>query len=97
MAQFKAEIKGNRGATSRLGHKTTGIKGHICGWETGIRVEGHHDDELGDVFLVYQTGGSLSRTREVLLGKLVGESFHAIDNTQYVRDNLLLILNNNGS
>ena len=81
MAQFKAEIKGNRGAASRLGHKTTGIKGHICGWETGIRVEGHYDDDLGDVFLVYQTGGSSARSREVLLGKLVGESFHAIDNT----------------
>ena len=34
MAQFKAEIKGNRGSVSRLGHKTTGIKGHVCGWET---------------------------------------------------------------
>ena len=81
MAQFKAEIKGNRGATSRLGHKTTGIKGHICGWETGIRVEGHHDEDLGDVFLVWQTGGSLSRGRDVLLGKLVGDSFQSIENT----------------
>ena len=36
MAQFKAEIKGNRGSVSRLGHKTTGITSHTCGWESGI-------------------------------------------------------------
>ena len=81
MAQFKAEIKGNRGSVSRLGHKTTGIQGHICGWENGIRVEGHHDEELGDIFLVYQTSGSGFKHRDILLGKLVGESFTAQENT----------------
>ena len=81
MAQFKAEIQGNRGSVSRLGHKTTGIQGHICGWESGIRVEGYHDKELGDIFLVYQTGGSGFKHKEVLVGKLVGESYSALDNT----------------
>ena len=81
MAQFKAEIKGNRGSVSRLGHKTTGISGHICGWESGIKVEGHYDEDLGDIFLVYQTSGSGFKRRSVLLGKLVGESFQAIENT----------------
>jgi hypothetical protein len=81
MAQFKAEIKGNRGSVSRLGHKTTGIQGHICGWNSGIRVEGHYEDDLGDIFLVWQTSGSGMKRREVLLGKLVGESFTAVENT----------------
>ena len=81
MAQFKAEIKGNRAPVSRLGHKTTGIQGHICGWESGIRVEGHYDDDLGDIFMVYQTSGSGMKRREVLLGKLVGDSFTAQENT----------------
>ena len=80
MAQFKAEIKGNRGSVSRLGHKTTGIKSHTCGWDSGIRVEGHHDEDLGDVFVVYQTGGS-GGGRETMIGKLVGDSFTALDNT----------------
>ena len=81
MAQFKAEIQGNRGSVSRLGHKTTGIQGHICGWETGIRVEGHYDEELGDIFLVYQTGGSNRKHRDVLIGKLINDSFNAQENT----------------
>ena len=81
MAQYKAEIKGNRGSVSRLGHKTTGIKSHTCGWNSGIRVEGHHDEDLGDIFLVYQTSGSGMKAREVLLGKLVGNSFNAQENT----------------
>ena len=38
MAQFRAECKGGGNAVSRLGHKTTGISSHTCGWDTGIRV-----------------------------------------------------------
>ena len=81
MAQFKAEIKGNRGSVSRLGHKTTGIRSHTCGWHSGIRVEGHHDNDLGDIFLVYQTSGSTASERDVLLGKLVNGSFRVLDET----------------
>ena len=81
MAQFRAEIKGGRGSVSRLGHKTTGITSHTCGWESGIRVEGHFDEELGDIFLVWQTSGSGFLGRDVLLGKLVGSSFNAQENT----------------
>jgi hypothetical protein len=81
MAQFRAEIQGGRGSVSRLGHKTTGITSHTCGWSSGIRVEGHYDEELGDIFLVYQTSGSGFKGREVLIGKLVGESFQSQENT----------------
>ena len=81
MAQFKAEIKGNRGSVSRLGHKTTGISRHTCGWESGIKVEGHYDEELGDIFLVWQTSGSGFKKSSILLGKLVGDSFNAQENT----------------
>ena len=81
MAQFRAEIKGGKGSVSRLGHKTTGISSHTCGWDSGIRVEGHHDEDLGDIFLVYQTSGSRFKSRSILLGKLVGDSFQAQENT----------------
>ena len=81
MAQFKAEIQGNRGSVSRLGHKTTGISSHTCGWESGIKVEGHYDEDLGDIFMVYQTSGSGFKKASTLIGKLVGESFTAIENT----------------
>ena len=81
MAQFRAEIKGGRGSVSRLGHKTTGIQSHTCGWDSGIRVEGHFDEELGDIFLVWQTSGSGLKRSSTLLGKLVGDSFTAMENT----------------
>ena len=81
MAQFKADIKGSRGAVSRLGGKTSGISGHIRGWQSGIKVEGHHDEDLGDIFLVWQTSGSGFKGKSTLLGKLVGESYTAMENT----------------
>ena len=81
MAQFRAECKGGGNTVSRLGHKTTGISSHTCGWHSGIKVEGHHDEELGDIFLVWQTSGSGLNSPSRLLGKLVGGSFHAQENT----------------
>ena len=81
MAQFRAECKGGGNAVSRLGHKTTGISSHTCGWESGIRVEGHYDEDLGDIFMVYQTSGSGFKKPDVLIGKLVGTSFQSMENT----------------
>ena len=81
MAQFRAEIKGGKGSVSRLGHKTTGISSHTCGWDSGIKVEGHFDEDLGDIFLVYQTSGSGFKRASTLIGKLVGNSFQAVQNT----------------
>ena len=81
MAQFKADIQGSRGSVSRLGGKTSGITGHIRGWESGIRIEGHHDEDLGDIFMVYQTSGSGFRAKDVLVGKLISGSFQSMENT----------------
>ena len=81
MAQFKADIKGSRGSVSRLGGKTSGITGHIRGWESGIRIEGHHDEDLGDIFMIYQTGGSGFKAKDVLVGKLISGSFQSMENT----------------
>ena len=81
MAQFKADIKGSRGSVSRLGGKTSGITGHIRGWESGIKIEGHHDEDLGDIFMVYQTSGSGFKAKDVLVGKLISGSFQSMENT----------------
>ena len=81
MAQYRAEIKGGKGSVSRLGHKTTGIHSHTRGWDSGIRVEGHYDEDLGDIFMIYQTSGSGLKRPDVLIGKLVGTSFQAVENT----------------
>ena len=81
MAQYRAECKGGGSTASRLGHKTTGISSHTRGWESGIKVEGHYDEDLGDIFMIYQTTGSGLTGRDVLIGKLVGGSFNAIENT----------------
>ena len=81
MAQFKADIQGSRGSVSRLGGKTSGITGHIRGWESGIRIEGHHDEHLGDIFMIYQTSGSGFKSKDILIGKLISGSFQSMENT----------------
>lgn len=66
MAQFIAEIQGNRGMASRLGSKMSGIFGHIRGWNTGIRVDGVFDDNE-DKFYVYATSGSNGHRSDTLI------------------------------
>jgi hypothetical protein len=59
MAQFYAEIDGNRGPASRTGTKNSGMTGHIRGWKVGCRVNCYHDEETDrDEIHVYRTGGS---------------------------------------
>lgn len=57
MAQFYGSIQGSAGEATRLGHKNSGITGHIRGWNVGARVDVTHEDGR-DVVRVFKTGGS---------------------------------------
>ena len=59
MAQFRGTIKGNRGGTSRLGSKSSGLQVRADGWQSGVKVEAHHNGTR-DIFRVFSTGGSFS-------------------------------------
>tara|TARA_R100001594_G_scaffold145344_1_gene195418 strand:- start:2119 stop:2280 length:162 start_codon:yes stop_codon:yes gene_type:complete len=50
---------------------------HIKGASGEVEVEYVKDDELGDIFLVYHKKDK----RKYLVGKLVGDRFHAMQNT----------------
>jgi len=59
MAQFYANIQGNRGEATRMGTKRSGIHGHIRGWNVGAKVFVTHNEKTGkDEVTVYKTGGS---------------------------------------
>jgi hypothetical protein len=71
VAQFYAEIKGNRGPASRMGGKESGIWGHIRGWHVGARVECHYDEKTDtDIVRVYATKGSSGGGRETLIATI---------------------------
>lgn len=65
MAQFYADIQGNRGEATRAGSKASGISGHIRGWHVGAFVDVRHEDGH-DVVRVYRTGGSGGWRRELI-------------------------------
>ena len=72
MAHFYASIQGNRSERTCQGTKNSGIQGHIRGWESGVRVEGYHDEKTGeDAFRVYLTSGSNGRHSDIYLGKVI--------------------------
>lgn len=57
VARFYASIQGQRGEATRMGSASSGIRGHVRGWNVGVAVEGR-DDSGRDVFDVFATGGS---------------------------------------
>ena len=68
MAQYRATIQGQRGQASRLGGKSSGMSASVNGWNSGIDVWVHYDEEKDeDVFTVYKTGGSNhGQAREII-------------------------------
>lgn len=57
MARFYASIQGNRGEATRIGTASSGIYGHIRGWDVGVAVRANVIDGE-DVLEVYRTEGS---------------------------------------
>lgn len=57
MAQFYGSMQGNRGETTHMGTKDSGMEAHIRGWDIGVYVQIHHIDGK-DVIKVFKTGGS---------------------------------------
>ena len=59
MAQYYADIQGNRGEATRMGTKNSGMGGHIRGWNVGARVwMGYNEETEQDECTVSITGGS---------------------------------------
>lgn len=59
MAQFYADIQGNRGRATRMGTKKSGMDGHIRGWNVGCRVWMQFNEQTGqDECTIDLTSGS---------------------------------------
>lgn len=58
MARFYAEIKGNRGAASRMGSAASGMWSHTRGWEAGAEVECHAQGGLDSVAVTLTSGSN---------------------------------------
>lgn len=60
MSRFYASIKGNRGEATRCGAASSGMVGHIRGWNIGVKVYllTDPDNPDKDQVVVYRTGGS---------------------------------------
>lgn len=89
MAHFYAEIEGTRGATSRIGSKVSGIKGHIRGWNCGVRVRGKYkSSDEQDEFQIYATGGSSGRRSDTFIGTVDSEgNFHLAEDIRQQVEN----------
>lgn len=69
MARFYVTAQGNRGECSRMGSAVSGILAHPRGWNVGVRVHGHAEDDA-DVFDIWATGGSSGYASSRYLGEV---------------------------
>ena len=74
MARFYASIQGNKGEATRMGTASSGITGHIRGWNVGAHVDCRPNvDTDRDVVEIGLSGGSnypSERRLAVLYGAL---------------------------
>lgn len=68
MAHFYASIQGNRGEATRLGTPSSGIGGHIRGWNVGCKVECYIGADEKDHVRVVLTSGSNGYGHSRVLG-----------------------------
>ena len=72
MAQYYAQIQGNRGMASRMGSKASGMWGHLRGWSIGVMVYIDRDEATDkDVVSIHITGGSHDSSTKKFLGRWV--------------------------
>jgi hypothetical protein len=76
MAHFRAVIQGNRGESSRLGSKASGIDASVNGWTCGVAVRAAYDPITdSDYFKIFRTtgsnGGRVEYIGEVREGKFI--------------------------
>jgi len=75
MSRFYGSLQGNRGEVTRGGSKRSGIRGHIRGWNVGVKVVCSFDFEnMRDVCRVYKTGGSTGATPEDFICEVTKDS-----------------------
>lgn len=48
MSHFYGTMRGSRGATTRCGHKTSGIRATAASWKGAVRVEVYYDQATGE-------------------------------------------------
>lgn len=65
MARYRAELKSDRGAVTRTGHRSLEV--NVNGWDLGIRVVAMPAADGRDEFRIYATEGSNGESEPSLL------------------------------
>jgi len=73
MSRFYADISGGRGTARREGHTASGIRAHVHGWRSGVKVRGYAEGEA-DEFAIYATSGSSGAVSDRLLGVVTADN-----------------------
>ena len=74
MARFYGSLDGTAKTKNMRGNASSGIDGHIRGWNLGVDVRCYVDENDADVCEIYETGGSNNENRIRLIGKVSEES-----------------------
>ena len=69
MSHFHASLTGSGKSTAtKTGTKTSGISGHIRGWNAGVKIIGMSRSDDTDTFQIFITSGSNGGASDRLIG-----------------------------
>lgn len=72
MAHFYGSIHGNRGKSTRLGSKDSGMSAVVASWDGAVSVRAFHDEKTGaDMVAVDKMPwGGTGESKEIYYGKI---------------------------
>ena len=84
MAHFYGKLQGNRGETTRLGSKSSGITSTINGWGIGVTTKIEFSELLNtDIVHVYHTKGSNNNSHYLIISYAYIDGKFTIINNNY--------------
>ena len=83
MAHFYGKLQGNKGETTRLGSKSSGITATINSWDVGVTTQIEFSKSLNtDVVYVYDTKGSNGIRHNLIISyAYIDDKFTIINNS----------------
>ena len=84
MAHFYGKLQGNKGETTRLGSKSSGIIAIINGWDIGVTTKIEFSELLNtDIVYVYDTKGSNGGKHSLIISYAYIDGKFTIVNNSY--------------
>ena len=86
MAHFYGDIQGNRGQATRMGTPNSGLRGHLRGWDVGVKAFLRVNAAGNDEVQVYASSGPNGGRGDVYICTITTDGIEVADSLKGGKD-----------